>query len=354
MTKHNKVLVALSGGVDSSVSAGMLLEEGYEVHGAFIQTWTPPWLPCTWREERRDAMRVAAHLGIPFYTINLSREYEENVVEYMVREYTKGRTPNPDVMCNTHIKFGGFYDWAMKHSFDFIATGHYARVEKKNERVALLSGVDESKDQTYFLWTLTEAHLARTLFPIGHLKKSEVRTIALNLSLPTAQKKDSQGICFLGAIDMKMFLQHYIPKNVGDVCTPEGVRIGAHDGSMFYTLGQRHGFTIFKKTPNTPPLYVVAKDVDANTLTVAPKPTGLALGREEVALTQVVLRGRKEVSSFTCNARLRYRQPLFPVEVRKEDGAYTVRFMSPQPYVSSGQSIVFYQQDACLGGGVLE
>ena len=355
MTKHKKkVLVALSGGVDSSVSAALLREEGHEVHGAFIQSWSPPWLPCTWREERRDAMRVAAHLKIPFHTIDLSREYEAQVVTYMVGEYAQGRTPNPDVMCNIHIKFGGFFDWAMRQGFDQIATGHYARVVESDGLHTLLSGVDERKDQTYFLWALTHEHLLRTRFPIGHLKKEDVRALAETFSLPTASKKDSQGICFLGDINMKEFLEHYIPNRAGDVLTPEGERIGTHDGSMYYTLGQRHGFTIYKKTPQTPPLYVVAKDIEKNTITVAPKPVASALGRTVAVLSHVVLRENADVPSFSCSARIRYRQPLFPVEVKNERGVYKVHFPNPEPFVSSGQSIVFYRTDMCLGGGVLE
>jgi tRNA-specific 2-thiouridylase len=208
MVEKKKVLVALSGGVDSSVSAALLLEQGYDVECAFITTWSVPWLPCTWREERRDAMRVAATLHIPFHTIDLSKEYEKNVVTYLIDEYRQGRTPNPDVMCNKHIKFGGFFDWAMKRGFDYVATGHYARVQEREGVFELLAGVDTNKDQTYFLWTLTQEHLAHTLFPIGQFEKPRVRELAEKYFLPTATKKDSQGICFLGKVNMKEFLSH--------------------------------------------------------------------------------------------------------------------------------------------------
>lgn len=361
MSRKKKVLVALSGGVDSSVSAGLLLEEGYEVEGAFITTWTVPWLPCTWREERRDAMRVASTLHIPFHTIDLSTEYEKKVVAYLIDEYRQGRTPNPDVMCNKHIKFGGFFDWAMSHGFDYVATGHYARVqlvpahdEKDTVCFELLAGVDVHKDQTYFLWTLTQKHLAHTLFPVGCFEKSYVRILAEKYHLPTAQKKDSQGICFLGKVNMKEFLSHYIETTKGDVLDSEGAVIGSHDGAVFFTLGQRHGFTPFQASPNSKPLYVIKKDIQANTITVAPELGKNVQGNnsEHIVLTQV--NWINETSITKCEARLRYRQQLFPVTLQnKEKTTCVVVPATPQPYVQTGQSVVLYQGETCLGGGII-
>jgi len=359
MNKKKKVLVALSGGVDSSVSAALLLEQGYHVEGVFIKTWSVPWLPCTWREERRDAMRVAAQLHIPFHTIDLSFEYERDVVQYLINEYAQGRIPNPDVMCNKFIKFGGLFDWAMSNGFDYVATGHYARVkkvlEKNNTSVSyeLLQGVDTDKDQTYFLWTLTQEHLARILFPIGDFKKMRVRKMAKDFNLLTAEKKDSQGICFLGKVDMKEFLSHYIQSKQGDVLSVEGDVIGKHDGAVFYTCGQRHGFTVFQKTPNAIPLYVVKKDTQANTITVASDvPHNLLEKNKRITLIDMNWIMKRPV--ITCTARLRYRQKLFPVNlVDVTRATCTVLPHKEQLYVQSGQSVVLYEGDVCVGGGII-
>lgn len=350
MKQKKKVIVALSGGVDSSVSAALLKEQGYEVEGAFIQTWTAPWLPCTWREERRDAMRVAAQLHIPFSTVNLSKEYEKEVVQYLLQEYKEGRTPNPDVMCNKQIKFGGFFNFAMERGFDYVATGHYARTRKKNGKTQLLAGLDEKKDQTYFLWTLTQKHLERTLFPIGAFKKKEVRDLAKKFGLITAQKKDSQGVCFLGKINMKAFLGHYIEPKKGNVLNTKREVIGTHDGAVFLTLGQRHGFTVTKKTPQTPPLFVVKKDVQANTITVAPKVARRKKEGSRIFLYDVNWIVKRE---YECLARFRYNQELFPVTVLDTDGECVVLPHSTQSYIAQGQSMVFYKEGVCLGGGVI-
>lgn len=378
-TKKQKVLVALSGGVDSSVAAALLLEQGYEVEGAFIITWQAPWLPCNWPEERRDAMRVAAHLHIPFHTVDLSKEYERDVVQYLVSEYRAGRTPNPDVMCNTYVKFGALFDWAMERGFDYVATGHYARVDTRESRVlslevrdgdtpvptayhALCTSVDTAKDQTYFLWTLTQRHLAHTLFPVGGYQKPEVRELAAKFGLPTAQKKDSQGVCFLGKIDMQEFLSHYIVPHPGDVLTPRGEKIGTHEGAAYYTLGQRHGFTIHHTTPTATPLYVVAKDMEANTLTVASHDffTKDTPHHQRILLTEVnwISGVAPTLTStlntpYSCVARLRYRQPVFPVDVIHEGENVYIHPHTPQQYIPQGQSLVLYDQDVCLGGGVI-
>ena len=354
MSEKKKVLVALSGGVDSSVSAALLQREGCEVHGAFIKTWSAPWLPCTWREERRDAMRVAAELGIPFYTVDMEKEYERDVVEYLVSEYRKGRRPNSYVMCNKYVKFGGFFEWAMEREYDYVATGHYAQVIKgAGNTVELHAGKDEVKDQTYFLWTLTQAQLRKTLFPVGGFEKSHVRELAKEFDLPTATKKDSQGVCFLGKVDMKEFLKHYLNEKQGDVLNTEGDIIGHHDGAVFLTLGQRHGFTVTKKTPETPPLYVYAKDVESNTITVAPKEyEGDQKDKSlEIPFTDAnIVCDNKEVT----HARLRYNQPLFEVKVVFNEGGTGVAHLDkPQKFVPSGQSLVFYRSTECVGGSII-
>lgn len=403
-TPSPKVLVALSGGVDSSVSAALLQEQGYHVEGAFIITWTAPWLPCTWREEHRDAMRVAAQLNIPFHTIDLSHEYERDVVKYFVTEYQAGRTPNPDVMCNKYVKFGAFFDQAMLQGFDYVATGHYARVHASGNQEAgfknqetnssasflrkqefhteipafggmteypdgikethyslqptthhLLTGIDAGKDQTYFLWTLTQQHLAHTLFPVGDLEKSQVRTLAVQYGLPTATKKDSQGVCFLGKIDMKKFLEHYIDREPGKVLDAQGQVVGTHDGAVFYTLGQRHGFTVTAHAPDTQPHYIVAKDISTNTLTVAPRKT--KTGTEQHLTVSAELTNCNWIANViptNCHARFRYRQPLQTVQVDySTDTTATITFATPQPYVPEGQSLVLYNGEECLGGGVI-
>jgi tRNA-specific 2-thiouridylase len=359
-----RVLVAMSGGVDSSVSVALLQEQGYHVEGAFIVTWTAPWLPCTWREEREDAKKVADQLGIPFHTVDLSHEYEHDVVDYFVAEYKAGRTPNPDVMCNKYIKFGGLYDWAREREFEYLATGHYARVEKDEQGMYhLYAGLDRNKDQSYFLWTLTQEQLAHTLFPVGNLEKPDVRALAQHYELPVAEKKDSQGVCFLGKVDMHDFLLHYFPARPGDVLNLAGEIVGTHDGAVFFTLGQRHGFFVEATSPDAPRLYVVAKDIEANTITVAPEASAPAEGEVQ----QLLISDCNWIGTLpeqgTLQARLRYRQRLFetglatsiPTSLSTSNGPVCALATPayPQPFVPLGQSIVFYSSDECLGGGIL-
>ena len=268
MKKKQKIFVGVSGGVDSSVVAHLLKKEGHEVHGVFVKTWSPEWMPCTWLAEKRDAMRVCAALDIPFHFLDAEQVYKDGVADYMIAEYKMGRTPNPDVLCNRVIKFGALWDYAKAHGADVVATGHYARVE--NNR--LVKGIDTAKDQSYFLWMLTKEELGHVRFPIGHLDKGEVRRIAERADLFTAVKKDSQGICFLGDVDMREFLSHYIEMKQGDVVDERGEVIGTHDGVWFYTLGERHGFTISTTTTHTTPYYVIAKNIQENQLVVSTKP----------------------------------------------------------------------------------
>src|SRR6185436_15326157 len=227
-------------------------------------------LPCTWKEDRRSAMRAAAVLDIPFFTLDLEKEYKEEVVDYMIAEYEEGRTPNPDVMCNKEIKFGAFLRWALANGADYVATGHYARTLPLGEgRVGLSESKDKNKDQSYFLWTLTKEQLNHILFPVGHLIKSEVRKLAKEFDLPQATRKDSQGLCFLGQVDMKEFLSYYIKAERGSVLNERGEKIGYHEGAIFFTLGERHGFTVTEKGSEDKPLYVVAKNINKNTITVS-------------------------------------------------------------------------------------
>ncbi len=332
--KKGKVVVGMSGGVDSSVAAALLKKEGYDVVGVFIKISVPELSNCDWRAERRDAMRAAAKIGLPLLTLDLSEEYKKLVIDYLLREYKAGRTPNPDVMCNKEIKFGVFYREAMKRGVDFVATGHYAIRRGDNfpapgqrgevatkSSPRLLTSRDKNKDQTYFLWTLTPEILAHTLFPIGEYKKSEVRKLAAKFGLPNAAKPDSQGLCFLGPVDFKDFLAQHLPEKVGQVLNEKGEVVGEHKGAHFYTIGERHGFTLFHQTPDEAPHYIVGKDVKNNTLTIAPKISELKidnLGGREIVLKEVNWIGRSPKSSDKLMARCRYRAPLVPCHIEIE------------------------------------
>lgn len=370
---HGKrVFVGISGGVDSAVSAALLKKSGYDVTGVFIKVWQPDWIECNWKEERRDAMRVAAHLDIPFITLDLEKEYKQGVIDYMISEYRAGRTPNPDVMCNKTVKFGAFYDWAMKQGADFVATGHYARLRKSpyaehgDTSLHLYAGSDRNKDQSYFIWNIKKQQLAHILFPIGDIEKAEVRKLARKFGLPNAEKKDSQGLCFIGKIDFKEFLQHYMKTEKGNVLNERGEVIGTHNGALFFTIGERHGFSIEdkRKSTNDAPYFVIEKDVEQNTITVSNK------GNDELlpSATKIVRLEKVnwidgEVPDFGVNsgdahypllARSRYRQELQVVRIRSSNITETVlEFESPQDTLTPGQSLVVYEGEKCLGGGVI-
>ena len=350
--QRQKVYVGLSGGVDSSVSAALLQKAGYDVTGVFIKVWSPDWMECTWRFDRRDAMRVCARLGIPFITLDLEEEYKRQVVDYMLWEYKAGRTPNPDVMCNKHVKFGAFYDWAMKQGADYVATGHYAQIKDGK----LLAGDDDNKDQSYFLWTIRTEQLPHIFFPVGNIEKPAVRKLAAKFKLPTATKKDSQGLCFIGKVDMKEFLGHYIDEKPGKALNEKGNVIGTHNGAIFYTIGERHGFTITEKTPSDTPYYVVAKNIKKNTITVAQKNKSK---QNPGAVKTVVLENTNWIADAPqpakkYSARIRYRQDLQVCTVTQGKKKTTVTFQRSQEGVSSGQSLVLYNKNECLGGGVIE
>lgn len=355
-----KIFVGLSGGVDSSVSALLLKDAGHDVVGVFIKVWQADFLPCSWREERRIAMRAAAHLGIPFLTLDLEKEYKKDVVDYMIAEYAVGRVPNPDVMCNKHVKFGAFLDFALQRGADLVATGHYARIVESSESVVrskykMLRGVDPEKDQSYFLWTLTQQQLARTLFPVGHLKKSEVRALAKKYELPNADKKDSQGLCFMGKVDMAEFLQHYLKTSPGPVLDENGKVIGEHDGALLYAIGQRSGIRYADAGPLSVPRYVVAKNISRNTLAVSPR-LPLPARVDTVFLESIndLSPGGLAIEGEGCVAEYRYHGEKEPVEIVSQDGTLLVRFTSAaQRSMSVGQSVVFYRGEECLGGGII-
>lgn len=347
------VFVGVSGGVDSSVSALLLKQQGYNVLGVFIRTWTPDFIDCTWRDERRDAMRVCAHLDIPFLECDAEEAYKKGVADYMIEEYKNGNTPNPDVMCNREVKFGVFWNFAKAQGADYIATGHYAQVlhSESSSQFEFHKGDDVTKDQSYFLWTLTQDDLAHTLFPVGHLQKTEVRALAKKFGLPVATKKDSQGVCFLGPLDMKDFLKHYIESKSGDVLSESGEIIGSHDGAIFFTLGERHGFSIFKHSSNSEPLYVVAKDIDKNTITVSENINITKSNNKTYQLKNtnwISLPDKDKV--YTAN--IRYHGETLNCRVEVNNTNTTITF-EDGILVDKGQSIVIYDKDTCLGGGVV-
>jgi tRNA-specific 2-thiouridylase len=342
---NKKVFVGMSGGVDSSVSALLLKQQGYDVTGVFIKVWQPDFIECTWKEDRLDAMRVAAVLDIPFLTLDLEKEYKEGVIDYMIDQYRRGRTPNPDVMCNKEVKFGAFYSWAKSHGADYVATGHYA----SHNGISLVKSKDDNKDQTYFLWTLTKEVISSVLFPVGNIEKSEVRALAMKYKLPVASKKDSQGLCFVGTIDVKSLLKNYLEEKKGKVLNEKGDVIGEHEGVTFYTIGERHGFIITKKTIKDTPYFVIAKDIEKNTLTVshiAPQEQKNAvLVLEKNNWTMEIKKGD------IYEARARYRAPLARVEVIDKTH---IKVLDGDITKASGQSLVLYDGSVCIGGGIIE
>lgn len=359
MQKKTKVFVGVSGGVDSSVALALLQKAGYDVTGVFLKVWSPDFLPCEWRDERRSAMRVCATLGVPFLTLDCEKEYKEMVVDYMLSEYKAGRTPNPDVFCNKYVKFGVFLKKALSLGADLLATGHYAQVEKREEGYVLKEAVDEDKDQSYFLSQLGQHELSHALFPIGHLKKSEVRRYAHEYNLPTAEKKDSQGLCFIGKVDMKEFLKHYIETKPGNVLDGAGNIIGTHEGSPLYTIGERHGFVVAKKTDHDAPLFVVSKDIVQNTITVAPRGVlGLNVppqsAEKEIGLSDVHWISGVEVDlGKTYGVRFRYRQEKVVSSLVKKADGYVVQPSKTQDDVAGGQVAVIYDGNVCVGAGIV-
>lgn len=356
--EETRVVVGMSGGVDSSVTAYLLKEQGYDVVGIFMKNWddTDEFGHCTAEEDYQDVRRVCDQIGIPYYTVNFEKEYMEKVFQYFLDEYRRGRTPNPDVMCNREIKFGEFLKKAIDLGADYVATGHYARVEYRDGAYRLLRGVDHNKDQTYFLNQLNQSQLSKTMFPIGHLEKHEVRAIAERAGLATAKKKDSTGICFIGERNFRDFLKNYLPAKPGKIETVDGEVIGSHDGLMYYTLGQRQGLGIGGGHGNGQPWFVVEKDLERNVLVVAQGTDHERLYSTSMIATDVNwVIGQKPEHEFRCTAKFRYRQPDQGVLVRVlPDNCVEVLFDQPQKAVTPGQAVVFYQGEECLGGGTID
>ena len=352
-----RIVVGVSGGVDSSVAALLLRDAGFEVAGLFMQNWADDGSgDCRAEDDRRDAVAVCGKLGLPIRFRDFSREYWDGVFQHFLAEYAVGRTPNPDVLCNREIKFKHFLDAAHELGADAIATGHYARVDEVNGKYRLLRAKDRGKDQSYFLHQLGQAQLAATRFPLGELRKDEVRRIAAEHGLQTAGKKDSTGICFIGERDFREFLSRYLPAKTGEMRSADGVRVGQHPGVFYFTLGQREGLNIggVRGRPQAP-WFVVGKDIERNLLYVDQ-------GHDSPWLQSTQLRsetahwvaGHPPATRFACTAQTRYRQPDEACEVEVlDDGTLSVRFARPQRAVTPGQSLVLYDGDACLGGAII-
>lgn len=358
-TNRHRVVVGMSGGVDSSVAAYLLQRQGYAVHGVFMRNWqeTDPEFPCTAAEDARDALGVCENLGIELDAVDFSQEYWQRVFAYFLDEHRHGRTPNPDILCNKEIKFKAFLDHALAQGADYIATGHYARIRKRDGGYQLLKAKDLSKDQTYFLYTLGQTQLARSLFPVGELQKSEVRCIAAAQGFGNAAKKDSTGICFIGERDFNKFLSRYLPAQAGEIHTPDGKYLGAHNGLMYYTLGQRKGIGIGgRKEASEMPWYVVDKDMANNILIVAQgHDHPLLCSRSLLAGALDWVAGETSDLPLRCQAKTRYRQSdQACILSRNGDDSYLVEFEQAQRAVTPGQSVVFYHDEICLGGGVIE
>jgi tRNA-uridine 2-sulfurtransferase len=347
-----KIFVGLSGGVDSSLSAALLVEQGYDVTGVYMKNWSKPIgkFDCPWEEDYRDAKRVAVHLGMPFEMYDFETEYFDKVVGYMLDSFRAGITPNPDVMCNQEIKFKLFLETCMGNGADYIATGHYARTENGK----LLRAVDDNKDQTYFLYRVTKSALDKTIFPLGEYTKPEVRTMAKQYNLPTAARKESMGICFVGKVGIKDFLKEYIgPGEKGSVINQHGATIGEHEGAIFYTIGQRQGMGIGGGLP----YYVTGKDMVKNEVYVTSDISDPTLWSDKIVLTSNHLVDSSTILTDQPKlyVRTRHRAPLVGVSsvTDNEDGTQSILLDEPLRALTPGQSAVLYTDTECLGGGVI-
>ncbi|QJR14449.1 tRNA 2-thiouridine(34) synthase MnmA [Usitatibacter palustris] len=353
-----KVVVGLSGGVDSAVAALLLKQQGHDVLGLFMKNWEDDDDDeyCSTREDLIDAVSVAEKIGIDIEAVNFAAEYRERVFASFLAEYQAGRTPNPDVLCNAEIKFKAFLDHALSHGAERIATGHYARVEERDGRHALLKGIDPGKDQSYFLHRLNQAQLSRTLFPVGGLHKSEVRRIAREAGLPNHAKRDSTGICFIGERPFRAFLERYLPREPGPMVTPEGKAVGEHQGLMYYTIGQRQGLGIGgSREGDGTPWYVAGKDLGANRLVVVQgHDHPLLFNRTLNASDASWIAGDapSEIEGLAAKTRYRQSDSACSMQAREQDG-FALAFGEPQWAVTPGQSAVVYRGETCLGGGVI-
>jgi len=357
--QDTRVIVGMSGGVDSSVSALLLQQQGYQVEGLFMKNWEEDdgTEYCTAKADLADAAAVCEQLGISLHTANFAAEYWDNVFDYFLNEYAAGRTPNPDILCNREIKFKAFLDYARVLGADLIATGHYVRKRQTEGQTLLLKGLDANKDQTYFLCAVTEESLEQSLFPVGELRKEAVRELARAHGLPTHSKKDSTGICFIGERRFRDFLQRYLPAQPGRIETVDGEHIGEHQGLMYHTYGQRQGLGIGGQPHHSEaPWYVVGKDLARNVLIVAQGNDHPALYSPALLASQLNWINRHAPTlPLRCHARIRYRQPDQACRVTAlDDGRIRVEFDVPQRAVTPGQVVVFYEDDICLGGAVIE
>ncbi|HLD10051.1 MAG TPA: tRNA 2-thiouridine(34) synthase MnmA [Methylophilaceae bacterium] len=353
-----RIVIGMSGGVDSSVAALLLKEQGHEVVGLFMKNWEDDDTDeyCSSKQDLIDAVSVADKLGIEIEAVNFSAEYKERVFTNFLEEYKAGRTPNPDVLCNSEIKFKAFLDHAMSLGADLIATGHYAQVREKDNLFQLLKAEDGSKDQSYFLYRLNQAQLSKTLFPLGGLLKREVREIARKAGLSTSEKRDSTGICFIGERPFQEFLARYLPRKPGEMQTPEGQVVGEHEGLMYYTLGQRQGLKIGgSKDSSGEPWFVAAKDMQRNVLIVVQGHDHPLLFSDGLIASQLHwIANRQPEIHWVYAAKTRYRQPDAPCEIDKLEGEnMEVRFGQKQWAVTPGQSVVVYESNVCLGGGII-
>lgn len=346
-----RVVVGLSGGVDSSVAAALLQKDGYDVVGVYILGWLgDEQFPCDWQKEEADARAVAEHLNIPFYTINLSKEYETAVIDAFFERYAAGQTPNPDILCNSEIKFKALWKEIRQFEPDFLATGHYARIIGQEREASLLKGVDPNKDQSYFLWNIDRGILAKILFPVGEYTKPVIRQLARELGLPTAAKKDSQGICFVGPLKVREFLRTRLQTKSGEAVLADGRVVAIHQGVQLYTIGQRLGAGTVNWTGDAPPLFVVGKNLATNQLLVGPD---AATYRRKLQATSCNWLVQPPTQEFECLAKIRYRQEDVSVAVTPEGETISVTFAEPVRAITPGQSIVFYAPNGQVLGGAI-